>query len=679
MSRLDAAAPDHLLRVGSLVAFLLAIAPVGFLLWASDRGFGISDEGYYLLSAQFPDDISMEVRSSRFYEAQIYALSGANIVVMRIVGLIAMLISSSVLFLGVRSWLSRTSGASRITAPLALLTWSLVAVGCLLYYGHFVLTPCYNLLLAIAINIAGGSILLTLSRGSGEGNSTSSACHFAAGLCIGLSFFCKPTSAALLLALTVGLIAAWPGVGFARRILRMSMVGAGLGCWLLMHFSLLQGARDWWEVTRDGSRLLFALDLGYDFKALLKYLWVFGGMTTSALVGFYAAYALLIVGFVGRILLRKRGRETRQLGKVSALLSFAAFGALGVRYGFHSVSYGGTTFAIFYCALAILFLIAFAVECGEALLASPERRRSLRWLPAWLVLTLIAGPLTAWMVALPIPREKLSNTLLLCWWSMSLEALFAAWTIALVGVTAWAAWRRPAPRDEKPGASRTESLLVTAFLVALPLAGVFGTRNPVNINLVHHLGPALALLLLLLVDVARRLGGSSVLVGGGLLAAAFGCAQIIVAGGQDPWDMKPILTNTVATEVGVPPTVLKLDLERSQLIEGLGELARENGFRPGGDILAFYNMPGLVFALGGRSPGIPWFPSDSRQRRPAAELVLASVPQERLRKAFLLQNTPFTGSVPDLGKFGMRFPDDYVLCGKVESTLLWKPRVEGSN
>jgi hypothetical protein len=679
MSRLDAAAPDHLLRVGSLVAFLLAIAPVGFLLWASDRGFGIGDEGFYLVAAQFPDDIWMAASSSRFYEARIYALSGANIVWMRIFGLVAMLISSSALFFGVWSWLARTRAVAGIASPLAVFTWSVVTVGSLLYYGHFVLTPCYNLLLAIAINIAGGSILLALSRGSREGGGASSACLFAAGLCIGLSFFCKPTSAGLLLALIVGLLAAWPGVGLALRMRWISMLGAGFGCWLLMHFSLIQGARDWWEATRDGSRLLFALDLGYDFRALLKYLWVLGGTITSALVGFYAAYAVLAVGFAGRILLRKRGRETRQMGKVSALLSFAAFGALGIRHGLHAASHGGTAFALFHCALAILFLIAFAAECGEALLASPERRRSVRWLPALLLLTLSAGPLAAWLVALPIPREKFSDTLLLYWWTMQMEALFTAWAMLLLGVTAWAAWKRPAPEGQKPGASRCESLLVIAFLAALPLAGAFGTRNPVNINLIHHLGPALALFLLLLVDVARRLGGSSVLVGGGLLAAAFGCAQIIVAGARDPYDMKPILTNTVATEVGVPPTVLKLDPERSQLIEGLGELARENGFQPGGDILAFYAIPGLVFALGGRSPGVPWFAGDSPLRRPAAEFVLASIPQERLRKAFVLQNTPFTGSVPDLGKFGMRFPDDYVLCGKVESTLLWKPRVEGSN
>jgi hypothetical protein len=679
MTRAGAAAPDALLRLGSSATFLLAIAPVAFLLWASDRGFGLGDEGFSLVAAQFPDDIWMAASSSRFYEAQIYALSGANIVRMRIIGLAAMLISSSVLFFGVWSRLSRTSGASGITSPLAVLTWSLVAVGSLLYYGHFVITPSYNLLLAIAINIAGGSILLSLSRESRAGDGASSACLFAAGLCIGLAFFCKPTSGSLLLALSVGLLAAWPGAELTLRIRRIAMLGAGLGCWLLLHFSLFQGARDWWEVTRDGSRLLFALDLGYDWKALLKYLWVISGTLTSALVAFYAAYALLIVGFVARILLRRRGRETRHLGKVSALLSFAAFGALGVMHGFHSISSGGMTFALFYCALAILFLIAFAVECGEAVLASPERRRSVRWLPALVVLTLSAGPLAGWMVALPIPREKFSDTLLLYWWSMPMEAFFAGWTIALLGVTAWAAWTRPAPGSEKPGASRRESLLLAAFLAALPLVGAFGTRNTLTINVIHHLGPALALLLLLLVDVARRLGGSSVLVAGGLLAAAFGCAQIIVGGGRDPYDMKPILTNTVATEVGVPPTVLKLDLERSQLVEELGALARENGFQPGGDILAFYGIPGLVFALGGRSPGVPWFPIDSPHRRAAAEFVLASVPQERLRKAFVLHNTPFTSTVPDLAKFGMRFPDDYVLCGKVQSTLLWKPRVEGSN
>jgi len=57
MTRAGAAAPDALLRLGSSATFLLAIAPVAFLLWASDRGFGIGDEGFSLVAAQFPDDV----------------------------------------------------------------------------------------------------------------------------------------------------------------------------------------------------------------------------------------------------------------------------------------------------------------------------------------------------------------------------------------------------------------------------------------------------------------------------------------------------------------------------------------------------------------------------------------------------------------------------------------------
>lgn len=46
-------------RTAALIIFLLNLIAIGFLVWASDKGFDITDDGYYLLASQFPMDVSM--------------------------------------------------------------------------------------------------------------------------------------------------------------------------------------------------------------------------------------------------------------------------------------------------------------------------------------------------------------------------------------------------------------------------------------------------------------------------------------------------------------------------------------------------------------------------------------------------------------------------------------------
>jgi hypothetical protein len=71
-------------------------------------------------------------------------------------------------------------------------------------------------------------------------------------------------------------------------------------------------------------------------------------------------------------------------------------------------------------------------------------------------------------------------------------------------------------------------------------------------------------------------------------------------------------------------------------------------------------MPGLVFALGGRSPGVTWYVTGYPGSREVLERALSLVPPERLRRAYLLQTTASTEWLTSLDRFGINFPDDYV-------------------
>ena len=111
-------------------------------------------------------------------------------------------------------------------------------------------------------------------------------------------------------------------------------------------------------------------------------------------------------------------------------------------------------------------------------------------------------------------------------------------------------------------------------------------------------------------------------------------------------------------------------------------MAQEDGFKPGGDVLGFFDMPGVVFALGGRSPGNPWYNCGYKGSRAFAQKALSLVPPERLKRAFILETSGSAECMPDLAKFGINFPGDYILCGELvipypwtkETVRFWKPR-----
>ncbi len=102
------------------------------------------------------------------------------------------------------------------------------------------------------------------------------------------------------------------------------------------------------------------------------------------------------------------------------------------------------------------------------------------------------------------------------------------------------------------------------------------------------------------------------------------------------------------------------------------------GFAAGNDILAFFNMPGVVFALGGRSPGGPWYNGGYPGDRESNAFLLELAGRARVRAAYILENTTEAKVAELLAAFGARFPQDYRLCGSAlwpqtgATVRLWK-------
>ena len=146
-----------------LIGIALMLITVVFLAWASDRGFDITDEGYYLLSSQFPGEVKLFVTEAHDYASILYRLSFQNVVVLRLAGLSLNLVAAAVFCLGFQRLTDRFKVGWGQTILFKFAGVSLIPLGMMVCYVWFLPTPFYNSLNAMALT-AGSGLFFSLWR-----------------------------------------------------------------------------------------------------------------------------------------------------------------------------------------------------------------------------------------------------------------------------------------------------------------------------------------------------------------------------------------------------------------------------------------------------------------------------------------------------------------------------------
>lgn len=269
-------------------------------------------------------------------------------------------------------------------------------------------------------------------------------------------------------------------------------------------------------------------------------------------------------------------------------------------------------------------------------------------------------------------------------WFLIVPTLVGFWVVL---APAWIAHTSLHLRSENTNPRKcVEDFAIVGLLAMTPFLGAVGTGNHIGMNALFQLGAWASLTGLIGSQYARFWRNSNLARAALLTAGLVVFVQFVHGRLYDPYRLRgSLFEQTIPVSIGGSQHTLKVDAATAKFLDESRKTLSECGFRVGEDLVALFDMPGLVFALGGRSPGHPWLFSYTPQFNLER---LKSVEYARLRGAFVAVRGSHPEAAALLQSAGLDFPKDYVLCGATTATIrvreeeekvkYWRPRLRST-
>jgi hypothetical protein len=576
--------PSHLPE--RAIAFVSGIALLGFLAFAGGRGFDVTDEGFYFLTAAHPEDVRATLGFGYFYASLlpslgIQSIRSTRLLLLAILGVVGFLFG-----LALRLAYLRT----RADPSAHLDPWISGFVGlhgALSYYTMTLMGPSYNYLVSVlTLGWCSCMMLGLASSGANQGRIFLGV----AGLCVSALTFVKASAGLGFLLFSLVLLTLWPGerTARARRFLPFS---SGAALWAAIHFTFVMPPME-----------------------------IYARWTTG-----YTAVTVGVTGH-GPQLLIPYARE---------VIEFCAF--LATHYG---------------PAIACVLL--------AKLLAESHRKTALTFNLAAL----------AWVVQESVAGDMLLSGNEKCF-ICRIVLQYGSWiVVSLVALL-------PVRRANSLAPTLRESLLIVTLILA-PVIAAVGTAN----RIAAIISSCLACWIFLLFMFGNRFSIAVPRLAAiwGVALCAFTTTQVVSAFVESPYRLATgILGQNVEVQLQRGGTV-RVDDSTARFWRDIQDSALRCGLTPRTDVVAFFSLPGVVYALDARSPGSPWYIHGYPGSRAYAEFTLSLVDRLRLGRAWILEVDRTRSLIPDLSKFDISFPGGFELCGSAfwphgrETVSLWKPR-----
>jgi hypothetical protein len=218
-------------------------------------------------------------------------------------------------------------------------------------------------------------------------------------------------------------------------------------------------------------------------------------------------------------------------------------------------------------------------------------------------------------------------------------------------------------------------------MLALPLISSFGSTNTVYVSALHETVFWAAGLLLVSDCIATAFSAPWFRPAVAVLVSIAAAGQVFSGHFLRPYMYQPSLwKQTRPVETGFPPTKLRIDPDLAGFLLHIRAALNANGYKPGDDVFGFFNLPGVVFAVGAKEPGAPWYFGTWYHQENVDEIKLERVPLKRRQAAWIVTQADVRQFRPEFIKSGIDFPDSYT---KIAQTInpvtgleigIWKPR-----
>jgi len=231
------------------------------------------------------------------------------------------------------------------------------------------------------------------------------------------------------------------------------------------------------------------------------------------------------------------------------------------------------------------------------------------------------------------------------------------------------------------GASTSQRIAWVIVLFLLPVLSSFGSTNTVYVYALHHTVFWAAGLLLVADCVAASFSAPWFTRGLAVLLAAGAAGHIFSGHFLRPYMYQPSLwKQTESIEIGFPATRLKIDPALAIFLRQVRATLDANGYKPGDDVFGFFNLPGVIFAIGAKEPGAPWFFGTWYQNDETDGVKIYPVPLKRRQEAWIISQDDLTQFRYQLHYFSINFPEAYTKVGRTINPVsglevgIWKPR-----
>ncbi len=650
------------LPAAAWIAIVGLIASTAIYGWSFPRGLELGfDEGSHYLETERPWASPYFHTLYAWYAHGIWKLLGAKIVSMRWFALVAQLACAAWLAVAARGWLARSGWRTlppvSVLVPLVML-WSVV---------------CYTIG-SIAVTYTSLSAwfsimwLALVFHGDNREGKTSWSIIAGVWLLALLTCTTKPSTGAFLLGFAFLLTLGWrlPSRPLAARIQRVCICAALVVIVVCSSGLLrLKTGGDPWDLSMESSALMNFVTWAARYvssdalRLTVVSLWKEPLREVMAALGHYACALGVMVGMmVASVGVRPRA----WLGAV-ALGALIALGC-GVVPALQIEFSGWKAFII---ALVVTVACAGSVR-------TPSSRGAV-------VVGALGAQLAADAWGIIAPGET---------FFFGADHEFRVIFILLVAAMALLFVRR----EDLKFNSTANALLIVVIALVMPVLGWFGSGCQLGARAGYHFGVWVVFIVCGVAAVANEQQVRRWLCGLSLGMTLLAVNAIYVCRVPRPINASfPLLNEETKTvRVGPRSESMVFGAKTGGMISRVKSVLKEHGFEKEGPIFAFYDFPGLVFLVGGTSPGATWYMSPGYEHPSSGVGVLAYntrnilvAPEAEARRAFVFQVDGETSFTSALQQRGLRFPDDYDHCATVNIPAaingrrkldIWKPRAK---